>query len=325
MTPLIEQYQSSLTAVHTLEDEATQLKDQSEKVTNKLTWDYRDKIHSLERELITKTEALKSGYEARNQTYQLKISVQRDTLRQIERILSFLAIKPVPVVWEDSAIEAPKKSWHGQGESPTYFMKPLDMIYDDPYLKIKGFIIENHRKPVNKYCLCLFGRCLFKGRDEDDKILNYPHVWGAPGNQIHQQINTVVKDFPTVQSGIDYFNRNRSRLLKDFIHDFIEAKAEYEKIIHTYTLADFRPLFTYECKACGFFLTPMTEGRYARGETCHHCGIHTTEANKIAACSKKNLPVFVSEVWKSKAGEEFYQRRLHEATGFGLDNPSLKR
>ena len=304
---LIQQYRDNLKNVRALNRENSKLKDDKQKQISELSWEYREKIHALEKERNDKTSVLENKFDTLIAANDSEITQKKVPLQEIETILLHLTVKPKEVVWEDSAIH-PMRRWN----QTDYFIQPLDMIYSDPWLKIKAFILEN-KKPVNKYTLCLFGRCLFTTRNDRRRLLKFPHDYGVPGNHTDQQISVPQKDFPTVKAAEACFEKNKQNLLTSFIKEYKEVKETYQKIITTYTLKDFRPLFTFECKACGFFLTPMTEDEYTLREgECPDCGITEAEADKIVNCANKDLPLYVSETWPTTAGKEFYDRRMKE-------------
>jgi hypothetical protein len=297
MMELVQKYLDNLNRINALSKNSEELSSKKSKENRRLTWYvYMPKIRALEHERDEKCAASDESFDQAINANEDKIESLREPISEVERILSFLVIKPVEVTLDDSIVL--NKGRHNE---------PLGPIFTDDFLKIKAFILGN-RKPTNKYTLALYGKSIF-----DKDHLPFPYNYGLPGHTTEScQISTGIKDFPTVQGAKDYFNKHKDHLLSETIEEYKKVKAEYLQAISTYKIEDFRELFAFECKACGFFLTEVSKNGWARsGDDCPKCGISQKEANKIAGIAKKNLPLFISYEW-SEEGKEFFQRRLNE-------------
>ena len=305
---LILQYQTNSRKIRDLSINKRKLEEAHKKADHELTWSYRDKINALEKERDDKATTLNQEYGAQTEAIETETAQQYEIIKEVERILMFLALKPREIVWDDTLITNKGRGW-----GPEPLLESLGEIYSDEWLKIRVMLLEN-RKPVNKYSVCIYGRCMFIGRNDRETFLKYPHSYGVPGNHTGMQIAEVLKEFPTVASAKAWYEKQKHLFLKPFIEEYLKVKEEYKRIHATYKVGDFAPLLVVRCKACGFFMTRQGLDYYSFTDgKCPHCDIDQKEANLIAGASKKELPLYVSREWKSEEAKIFYDRRMHEA------------
>ena len=296
---LIQEYQNNLATIKTLSQEQETLMKKKEKESNQISSDYRDQIYALERERDDKVQAIRTSYEHQNQDKGLEISKLREVHNKVERIITFLLIKPKTISFEDSHVI----NRHGSVE-------PLGSLFSDEYLDLRAFIIEN-RKPVNKYSLCVYGDILFP-----KDIIKPLYSYRLPGDtQYHKDIAIGVRDFTTSKAAKDYLDKNKEVLLttslREFVLQYQSIKVEYLEVISTYKLKDFKPLYVLECKCCGFVLTEIgAEEHSLKDGKCPSCDISLKEASLIARTSNENLPLLLDRVWETPEAEEFYHDRM---------------
>ena len=279
--------------------EAAAIKKQAE--AGEVSSRYRHLIYNLETERDNQVHEIEKKHcawvaEKVSQTVALD-----ETIDKVEEILMFLAVKPKEITWTGEEVKN-RVGLH---------IEELGWVFHDEWLQVKAFVLQN-KKPVNKYSVCIFGKSLFVGRNDRETFLKYPHSYGNPGYYDRMEIVYTMKDFPTIEGAKAYFEKNKPLNLGLFIQEYHAVKEEYKKITSTYTLADFKPLFIRDCKACGFFLTEESSRQYSLGDTCSECDINIKEANKIAAIPNKDLPMYMGHEWGSDAAKEFYERRCNE-------------
>lgn len=286
---LTQQYIENFNKIQTISIEKKHLYDANKKVSHEITYAYQDKIRALENLRDNEIEELDKKHNAQITELVEQSTELITTIKEVERILMFLAIKPHEVIIENES---------------------LKIIYSDEWLKI-GALISQNKKPKNKYTLHLSGISMFVGGRRKN-IFKNPHCTNQWG---HVKISEYLKDFPSEKEAEAYFIKHKDTIGKEIIDEYKAIKKEYKQILATYTLDDFRPLFIVECKACGSFVTKYNEDYYSRSiqdGTCYNCDIHIKDANKIARMPKKDLPLYINHKWRTESAKEFFLKRFNE-------------
>ena len=105
----------------------------------------------------------------------------------------------------------------------------LATLKNDKYAKIQAFIVENN-KPKNKYSLIIVGKSIFREKLFSNK-LDYPYWYGLRCRTSCNNIAVGVKDRPTKEELVAYFEKNRDKMLKDYFEEHQQIEKEYEEII----------------------------------------------------------------------------------------------
>jgi hypothetical protein len=139
----------------------------------------------------------------------------------------------------------------GRGYGPAKTKENLGFLFDDDYLKIKLYMVENE-KPKNKYDLIALGRCRF---DEDllklprNSFYSFDIPWG--------NLQTVVREFASVADLKTWLGTHRDKILTDEIHEYLDVKADYLAALKEYTIDDFTELLRSRCPKCGYFTSVL--------------------------------------------------------------------
>ena len=100
------------------------------------------------------------------------------------------------------------------------------LFFENNYAAIKVFIINN-RKPKNKYSLIVAGNTIF---DNDTLNIKIPYSYGVDCYEKNANIFFRIKDAPNKEDLTVYFNKNKAKILKDFLIEHKKAEAEFEEI-----------------------------------------------------------------------------------------------
>jgi len=220
---------------------------------------YKPKIRLLEEGRDQATGEVQERFEQDRDQKDKEIEGLQVVINQVKRILDFLMVDTSKDLAIDDDDVNPYKDRAKEN---------LGYLFDDDYLKIKLYIIEND-KPKNKFSLIAIGRCLF-----GETLLDLHRGYGVPVNTgFGCNIERGIRDMPSVEelktwqespsAGNTFFG------LKG---DYEKVKAEYLDVIAKYTPQDFKELMTDLC-GCGYFYTIFNNiARLNETVTCPRCG-----------------------------------------------------
>jgi len=124
------------------------------------------------------------------------------------------------------------------------FLEWCDWIHEDDYLKIRSVIGEND-KPVNKYSVVAYGRCIF-----GEPLIKLPFSYRISLNESRMHIAQELGSFKTITEAKDCIAKKKGQVFQDTIKAVEALKAEYLDVIGKYKLSDFEELFEYHCTEC---------------------------------------------------------------------------
>ena len=257
---LVEQVHDNLTAVKELEAKIKQSLDSVQQENHRLQYDaYAPKIRALEDERDRIMQGNMSDYEEARDQKQKEIDGLYVVVHQVKRILEFLLVDTGRALAIDDDDVKPYRDRAKEN---------LGYIFDDDYLKIKLFIVEND-KPKNKFSLIAMGRCLF-----NEHLLELRREYGAAVHTGHgYNIEVVIRDAPSVEELKTWQELpHAGKVFSELKGDYDTVKAAYLDTIEQYQVDDFLELITDLC-TCGNFLTTF-DGMVRRNEvqTCGRCG-----------------------------------------------------
>lgn len=257
---LVEEVQDNSHKIETLRAETEALRVGAEQEVHRLVYDfYRPKIRQLEDVRDQATQEVHEKYEQARDQKQKEIEGLQVVINHVERILDFLRVGDAKDLTIDDDDVEPYRDRAKEN---------LGYLFDDDYLKIKLFIVEND-KPKNKFSLIAMGRCLFgehllKLRREYDACVKAGHAYN---------IEVVIRDAPSVAELQPWLgDSRRQQLIISLTGDYERVKAEYLDVIGKYTPEEFKELMTDHC-GCGYFYT-IFESIYRPNKTvtCPRCG-----------------------------------------------------
>lgn len=213
---------------------------------------YEPKIRTLEHELSEAINKLDAELKIKQDAITTDIKSLYQIINASKRIIQFLQIDTNQdlTINDDNIIV--RESYRNNA-----YKESLGYIYQDIGLSLKAYIISN-KKPSNKYSLVVYGNCVFYPTyDYDNPLLKIPHDYidNAYVSNLSYRIESNIKDLPTIADIKAWFEKNKTKILADFINEYQNVKTEYEQIKQTYTLSDFDALKTWVCPTCGKFYT----------------------------------------------------------------------
>jgi rubrerythrin len=245
-----------------LYEEMEKIREDTGNERTRLMYDvYRPKIRAIEEERDEACEKVKKTGESVIIEKRETITKLMEPVNQVKRILEFLRLdtKQDLNITDDDV-----KQYDRYGEK---YRENLGLVYDDTYLKVRLFIMENE-KPKNKYMLVIIGKCLFDNGLGDRPLLKLPHSYGlnlsSPWGSAPQDIlkeSSSVKELKAWWKAKGFPNLSFARV--QWLNDYLAVKEEYENILANYKLNEFREFLTYKCPACGYFHT-IFESYYLR-------------------------------------------------------------
>lgn len=259
MNELVKQYLENKAAIEALDSELREFGKGIEKAVYSLKYDvYNPKIQALKDECLTQTEALLDKGIKKGEETKAKIRELHEVIYTVNRILLFLKVRHRELEVRDDEVKVYNEQ---HSESLGYF-------FDDEFLKIKLFIVEN-RKPKNKYSLCAYGRCFFS---EDLLKLTYSYSVDAHDGSGYS-LKFLIRDAPTISELKEYLRKNQKRIMDTLLGDYFKVKEEYLNVLKKYHVEDFKELIEYQC-GCGYFYTKEDNFARYRDEIikCPYCG-----------------------------------------------------
>lgn len=216
---------------------------------------YGPQIEALEKRLRDETANLEKLRDNEKASKEAEIKALYEPTKQAKRIIQFLHLKDTdpkrhPQICPVTVIKAEYVTVRTGN-----FKEDLGFLINEEYLNIRLLIISND-KPTNQYSLIAMGNTAFF--DSFDYPLlkipnnNKPEQWQNAAYYCEEQchksarIDTTLKTGKTPEELKHWLERNREKIFADFLVDYQKVKAEYETVLKTYSLEDFKGLKTEE-------------------------------------------------------------------------------
>jgi hypothetical protein len=278
---LINEYTESQNKIQTITTQKKSLEKYRQDEIHALKYKvYGPQIDALQSRLNREVSELEQLSEKEQSQKTTEIKSLLEPQKKIERVLAFLKLRPEkvqPITKEMLTLR------HGKT------LEDLGLLINDEYLSISLFIVSNE-KPVNCYSLVAMGHSLFyKYR------LDYPFiitqiktdstswqnaVYVSGGNS--PKLDLTIKTSSDIDSLKVWADKNRSKILKEFIEEYQKVKAEYLEVLANYTIEQFKPVLQVYCPKCGWFISKFEDyGQHWINElkACENCG--TPNISKI--------------------------------------------
>lgn len=257
---LIRQVSNSKLRIAVLQEEEHTRRKQHVDEEQRVKYDvYQPQIRDLEHKRDEEISQLGAAYEKLQQGTQSEIEQHVSVVKVVESILNFLRIRPAVDPIADDAI----KSHHVNG-----YAEALPHLFDTPHLKIRLFIVENG-KPKNKYSLAALGNTSFQ-----ESLLKLERSYGCDfytvGN-ICFPLEVCLKDAPAVDALKAYLERTRPQILARLTGDYDGVEAEWEEVVASYKVEDFKDILVWRC-GCGYFSTTLDDDYTQKNKNCVRCG-----------------------------------------------------
>jgi hypothetical protein len=264
---LVKKYLSSERRIKRLSKEHDKVVEDYNEQDNKVRAYYDD----LESELNKRKSAERDKLEEEKVKKVDEIRAEQDqehlNIAKVEEILNFFYIKERLErgdfeVFKDQDI----KGYRYGGEA---FVQVMGTIIETPLLKLVAVINEN-RKPKNKYTLSIVGLCAFGERE-----LPRPHTYGLDislnvGSR-YFHVASVIAEKPTIEELKPLWEK-KNGAISDFLRRYAEIEADYYDTIKTYKKGDFKEVFFWACKSCGLSMTEREyRGNSWRENKCPRC------------------------------------------------------
>lgn len=263
---LANQANENLGKITLIHKERDSVRDAYEKEIYRIRYDvFRPKIDKIERERDKIIEEAHAKYEQKEAELKQDVETLAVVVTQVTRILDFLRLDAGQDLTINDDEVQPYRSYKDTVK------ENLGYIFDDDYLKIKLFIIEND-KPKNKYALIALGHCLFH-----DGLLKLPHTYGVRARTPFRCYpELVIKDFPSVPELNNWLKLHRDNVLAEVTGGYEQVKAEYLDIIKNYKVDDFQDLLVARCN-CDYFYTKLEHIGFREPVTCPRCNSTMTQ------------------------------------------------
>lgn len=234
---LIQEYRESKATITRLEGEMKGEEESKLKELDRID----DRYFPLKNELYQKQkkeiDAVIEASNKREAELQRKKEEATAILPKIQRIIGLLQYT------QFSQLHKPENRRYMDKIKPyreeVYYERLKPVLYADEYLDI-NLAIVGIDNPTNKFELIALGICLFN-RDGD---LKKPYHYGLPSlrDDSGLAVRCVLHKGKTAEELKAYVERNRKRILSEFLEQYQAFKAEYEEVKSKYKLDAFKPL-----------------------------------------------------------------------------------
>lgn len=258
-------------------DDLTEKRERAEKEHRNVCWHvehevYGDQIRALQNRLHDDLDALNEAHAGVMAEMSARATELCVPIKRLRRVLEFFRLKKFDLAVSPEALK-PRRSH----QSP--YKEDLGLVVDEEFLKIRLLILENE-KPVNKYSLMAYGRCLF--HDEQLRLARDYTSTCFYESGLGLQVERRLKDAPRVAELKAYAEKKRDEIaaLKG---DYDAVAAEYREVMASYTLEDFAPMIEWRCE-CGHFWTVFDHVSYSPGKppACLRCEGEMRRGNEEA-------------------------------------------
>lgn len=217
-------------------------RDKAHITTNHLTYAiYWNKIRSLEKERDKKINDIEKELEEFEKNKDAKIDKLSEIITKVDRYIEFLKLSQTfqPVM----AIRNNDVTRYDNNWDRDKYIEWLEYLHKDDFLKIRLLIAENDR-PKNKYSLIVYGRCVFSNLS--DTIIKMPYYYGVHLNDYSFSIRGEIRCFPSLDELNLWVEKNKTKILSEFMAQFGNVKKEYLEVTEKYELNDFKELVKKE-------------------------------------------------------------------------------
>jgi hypothetical protein len=108
-------------------------------------------------------------------------------------------------------------------------LKPIDTLHEDEHLKLNVYIGDTD-KPKNKKCLFVVGKSSLSSGIHRSDVITLPSDYGIKTHTDGDDVRKHIKDLPTEKELLTYYEKNKTKLLKEFIAEHKKAVAELEEV-----------------------------------------------------------------------------------------------
>jgi len=192
--------------------------------------EYHNKIYELEDEMRKEVDILDKSAEAKRKEYEEKVvELYKPTmeLKNIFKVFNIMKNKQqhglnTPKVYHFDYLK--DKNGYSQGDKIEMFYNPRGVIGDNEFIKLFAYITTN-RKPLNSTSLILVGNTHL------NSLLSEKYTYGIDAHTQDANIRVLIKDFKTEEEAKAYFEKNKDKLLKDWLEEHKKAEEYYiEKV-----------------------------------------------------------------------------------------------
>ena len=216
----------------------SKLEESQDEILGKKSGETREKFWDAERKLREQKYKEEEKNEKEMSVFKEKIKKAREPhykkMGAFKKVLEFIGISkkereinPQAYVYDYPRDDRGEviRTENGYPEKERQCVKPFKVIKDDEFAKIGIFIYEND-KPKNKFSLCAIGKTIF-----NEEIMTIPYSNGLSLRDEGINIRKWIKDMPNKNDLVVYFERNKHRVLKEFLEHHAEVEIEYKEVI----------------------------------------------------------------------------------------------
>lgn len=185
-------------------------------IENKL-WEEKTK---LEEKARAKIKAIKTETEKKLLNLQEQEKPLKETQEEFKRIIEFININK-----KEKNLNF--RVFYYNDDYPRKEINYIEVfsLKNDEYAKI-GLFVTNNKNPKNKYSLIIAGKTIFT-----KKIMDLPFDYGIYTRDENCNIFTSVKVFPTKEKAIEYIEKSKNKIFRDFLQKHEKIEKEYKETL----------------------------------------------------------------------------------------------
>jgi len=215
--------------------------DANQEELEKIRCKYRELIWNLEQKKNQEKKKIIDRKIQFEEKIKSEINPHYEQITQFKKILNFMEIQkdkrdlPFEVYKYDYPRDEHGEVIRVQRGNCLDYPEKIEIPYDeiktiknDEYAVIKVFIVEND-KPKNKLSLVVVGSSIFN-KDLFTQRRDF-YSYGLSCHTSHNSIQLVIKDKPTKEELLQYLEKHKKNILKDYLLEHDQLEKDYEKTI----------------------------------------------------------------------------------------------
>ena len=219
--------------------------DKQKKIFNKEHEKISDKFWKLEKTLNSEKQNVLESLREKRKQFENKIEKEKEPfclqISEFKRVINFMELIKDSDKSLDFDVYYYGYKKDNQGKEITHYKtkegnwkylekdkipyEPIAVIKNDEYASIKAFIVDNG-KPKNKFSLVVVGKTIF-----NEKLCKKNYDYGCHFRSYRDNINSLLRDAPTKEELLTYFEKIKPNILKDYLEEHKKVEQEYKEAI----------------------------------------------------------------------------------------------
>jgi hypothetical protein len=200
---------------------------------------FYEKEREIRNEKYEKEKILINQYNEQNEILNKNNEQYKTDLKEFNYFLDLYDLKEKEFNLNDYEVyyyDYPKKE-NGENDyskgTEKFLYKEIEILKNEKFLNLKVYITKND-KPLNKYSLIIIGKSYFLDKFGDNARnlnLSINKDYGIKTHTNNENIRIKIKDFSKEKYALEYYKKNKDKLLKTFLSEHKKVEQDFFKVI----------------------------------------------------------------------------------------------